>query len=120
MKKKFRIGQMKQQVPAKYSPEWTASYVKQAMSYLTPLIIDKNIPATEAIVLIAAYTDYLVNGKERAIPEDFLMKACQLILMLWEEGTLIPESNYPYTLEQTLTAWNKESEEAEGESEAES
>jgi hypothetical protein len=110
-KRKFRIGQIKQsQQPQKYSKEWIAQHAKRAMDYLAPLIRAKNISPIEALVLVTGIMDRNITGKERWMSEDEIYKVCVMITEAWRQGLFAPCSTYPHTLEQTLAAWNDESE----------
>lgn len=109
-KRTFKITAFNLQ-PKPYSPEWVAIQAKKAMDYLTPLIKKQNLPANEALVLVAMHMDYQITGKQRYISEEQIFQICHMITTAWEHGLLKPSASYPYTLEQTLAAGKSEDEE---------
>lgn len=109
MKRRFRIGQMKNpqtQEPREHSPEWVAQHAKTAMNYLAPFVRTQHLKPVEALILVAGHMDYAITGKERGLTEKEIQMICIMVLATWRDGLFAPTSTYPYTYEQTIQAWN--------------
>lgn len=71
---------------------------------LTPRIIETQLEASAAIMLIAMHGDAAFVGaqKEHTMTQEEISKATNVLLMLWKKNLFVPSEDYPFTLEQTL------------------
>lgn len=71
---------------------------------LTPLILHKQLPVNEALVLIAVRADGMNTGnpKEHLMTLEDINSATMVLVELWRKGLFVPSSQFPFTFEHVL------------------
>lgn len=83
-------------------PEELAVYARLAEKEVLPTIEDMELSAGAAIFLLAQYARSLITGNSRLTLESATSTSNDII-RLWQAGLYQPSSQYPFTLEETLS-----------------
>ena len=83
-------------------PEEIVPYIHQAEQQVLPLLEENLLPPAVTVFLLAQYTQVLITNDTRITTES-ATSIVSSVLTLWQEGLYIPSSEYPFTLEETLT-----------------